>query len=68
MRAKSKSLRGKFNDMRMQEGENITQYFSRIKDVVNTIRGSTGKIYDGTVLSKVLRTLLPIYAIRVSTI
>ena len=54
--------------MRMQEGENIAKYFSRIKDVVNYIRGSTGKIADETVLRKVLRTLLPIYAIRVPAI
>ena len=30
-RAKSESLRGKFYDMRMEEGENIDQYVSRIK-------------------------------------
>ena len=30
-RAKEKSLRGKFDDMRMDEGENIAQYASRIK-------------------------------------
>ena len=42
LRAKSKSLRGKFDDMRMKEGQNIAQYCSRIKDVVNAIRVSTG--------------------------
>ena len=56
----------KFDDMRVQEGENIAQYFSRIKDVVNAIRGAIGKIDDETILRKVLRTLFPIYAIRVS--
>ena len=35
IRDKSKSLRGKFDDMRMQEGENVAQYFFRIKYVVN---------------------------------
>ena len=30
-RAKSKSLKGKFDDMRMEEGENITQYAEMIK-------------------------------------
>lgn len=68
LRAKSEILRGKFDDMRMQEGENVAQYFSRIKDVVNTIRGATGKIDDDTKLSKVLRTFLPIYSIRVFVI
>ena len=67
-RAKSKSLRGKFDDMRMEEGENIAQYFARIKEVVSAIRCINGLIDDDTVLSKVLRTLLPIYTIRVSAI
>ena len=67
-RAKSKSLRGKFDDMRMEEGENIAQYVARIKQIVSAIKGATSKIDDDTMLSKFLRTLLPIYAIRVSTI
>ena len=54
--------------MRMEEGENIAQYVARIKQVVSAIRGATSHIDDDIVLSKVLRTLLPIYAIRVSTI
>lgn len=37
LRAKSKNLRGKFDDMRMQEGENIVQYCTRVKDVMNSI-------------------------------
>ena len=31
LRAKSESLRGKFDEMRMQEDETITQYCGRIK-------------------------------------
>ena len=54
--------------MRMEEGENISQYVTRIKEVVNTIRGATDNLDDDTVLTKVSRTLLPTYAIRVSTI
>ena len=45
-RAKFESLRGKFDDMRMLESENISQYCTRIKDVVNAIRGSLGIIDD----------------------
>ena len=67
-RAKAKSLRGKFDDTRMEEGENIAQYFTKIKEVVNAIRGATTKIDDDTVLRIFLRTLLPIYTIRVSPI
>ena len=52
LRAKSKSLRGKFNDMRMEEGENVAQYWSRIKDGINAIREAIGKIDDETILKK----------------
>ena len=68
VRAKFKSIKGKFDDMRMQEGENVSQYFSRIKYVINAIRGATGEIDDDIVLRKVLRIFLPIYAIRVYAI
>ena len=67
-RAKLEILRGKFDDMKMEEGENIAQYVARIKEIVSAIRGDDGTIDDDTVLSKVLRTLLFFYAIRVSTI
>ena len=54
--------------MKMKEDENIAKYFERIKASVSAIRASGGKIEDETIISKVLRTLLPIYAIRVSII
>lgn len=54
--------------MKMEEGENVAQYVARIKEVVIAIKGAISKIDDDTMLSKVLRTLLPIYIIRVSTI
>ena len=38
----------------MEEGENITQYVSRIKKVANAIRGASGKLDDDTILRKVL--------------
>lgn len=67
-RAKAESLRGQFDQMKMREEENIAKYVERIKTSVTAIRASGGKIDDETVISKVLRTLLPIYAIRVSAI
>ena len=33
-RAKSESLKGKFDDMRMEEGENIAQYVERINKLL----------------------------------
>ena len=67
-RAKFESLKDKFDDMRMEEVETTPQYVSRIKEVVSAIKWATGQIDDDTVLRKVLRTLLPIYSIRVTTI
>ena len=54
--------------MRMREDENIAKYVERVKACVNAIRASGGDIKGETVISKVLRTLLPVYAIRVFTI
>ena len=67
-RAKAESLRGKFDQMRMREDENIAKYVERVKACVSTIRASGGDIKGETIISKVLRTLLPIYAIGVSAI
>ena len=67
-RTKVKSLRGQFDQMRMREDENIAKYVERIKASVSVIRASRGKIEEETVISRVLRTLLPVYAIRVSSI
>ena len=54
--------------MKMREHENIANYVERIKASVSAIRASRGTIEDKIVLSKVLITLLPIYAIRVFSI
>ena len=54
--------------MKMREDENIAKYVERVKACVSAIRASGGDIKGETVISKVLRTLLPIYAIRVSEI
>ena len=67
-RAKEKSLRGQFDQMKMREGENIVKYVERVKASVSAIRASGEKIEEKTIISKVLRTLLLIYAIRVSAI
>lgn len=54
--------------MRMMEGENITQYGQRIKEVVDGIKSVSGTIEEDTIMSKILRTLVPTYAIRVPSI
>ena len=52
----------------MKEGEDITKYSERIKKCFNAIRATSGTIEEETLVIKLLRTLLPIYAIRVSSI
>ena len=52
----------------MEEGDTISQYVARKKEVVSAIRSVDGLIEDDTMLSKALRTLLLVYAIRVSAI
>ena len=46
----------------------LQKYVERIKANISAIKASGGDIKDETVVSKVLRTLLPIYAIRVFAI
>ena len=50
-REKRENLKGKFDDMRMEEGENIAQYVSRIKEVVSAIRSTNGHLDDEIVIS-----------------
>ena len=52
----------------MKEGEDIAKYTERIQKWVSVVSDVGGKIDDEIVVSKVLRTLLPINAISVSSI
>ena len=59
-REKAKNLRGKFDQMKMREDENIAKYVERIKASVSEIRASGGEIKEEIVVTKILRTFLPI--------
>ena len=52
----------------MREDENVAKYVERIKASLRAIKASGGDIQEETIVNKVLKTLLPIYAIRVSSI
>ena len=54
--------------MTMREDENVAKYVERIKASVSAIRTSGGEIKEETIVSKILRTLIPIYAIIVYSI
>lgn len=53
LRAKAERLRGKFDDMRIKEGDTIAQYYGQIKEVVNAIRDARGDIIEKTTIRKV---------------
>ena len=55
--SKAKILRGKFDQLKMKGGENITQSSERVKDRVSAIKIARGKIDDETIIKKVLRNL-----------
>ena len=52
----------------MQEGENITQYTFRIKEVVSAIEGVGGTMIADDVVRKIIINLLPIYYVRIFAI
>ena len=54
--------------MKMREDGNIAKYVEKIKASVSVIKAFGWEIDDKIVISKVLRILLLIYAIRLSSI
>ena len=52
----------------MKEEENISEYFERIDELVNVVRGFGETILDNEFVDKVLRTLPMPYNPKVSTI
>jgi hypothetical protein len=55
--AKLQSSRIQFKSLKMEESEDITTYFLRIDEVVNTMRGLGETIGNGIIVQKVLRSL-----------
>ena len=67
-KAKDEILRGNFDDMRMYDGHDIETYGKKVKDVMLYSRDDGGTLYENECVRKILRTLIPKCAIRVSTI
>lgn len=67
-KSKVDSLKGKYDEMRMKDEENITQYSFRIKEFVSVVKGVGGTLTNEEVVSKILRTLSSQYVIWVSSI
>ena len=45
-------MKGKYDDIKMVECENVAQYGQTLKDMITTIRSVGGKIEDEKVVSK----------------
>jgi hypothetical protein len=65
---KLQRYRAEFENLKMNEKEDITTYLLRVDEVVNAIRGLGEELDESLVLKKVLRSLLLKYDVKVSTI
>ena len=66
--SKLQTYRGKFENLKIKEEENLGEYFLKIDEVVNSIRGPAGNLKEKEVVKKVLRTLPMKYDSKISTI
>jgi uncharacterized lipoprotein YehR (DUF1307 family) len=60
--------RAEFENLKMNEKEDIATYFLRVDEVVNAIRGLGEELDESLVVQKVLRSLLLKYDAKVSAI
>ena len=52
----------------MKEEENISEYFERVNNIVNAVRGLGQEVPGNQIVDKILRTLPMIYNPKVSTL
>lgn len=67
-RVNIQTLRAQFEGLKMKEEENIFEYFERINELVNAIRGLGETVVDSEIVDKVIRTLPMAYNPKVSTL
>ncbi|XP_047267605.1 uncharacterized protein LOC124898033 [Capsicum annuum] len=51
------ALRGEFEALRMQGGESVTEYFSKVLAIVNKMRIHEEKLEDVTIIEKILHSM-----------
>ena len=66
--SKLQTYKGQFENLKMKEEENITEYLLRVYEIVNAIRGIGGEIKEKDVVNKVLITLPIRYESKVSSL
>ena len=52
----------------MKDEENISEYFERVDNIVNAIRGLGVEVWDNEIFEKMLRTIPMLYNPKVSTL
>lgn len=66
--AKLQIYRAQFENLKMKEEENITEYFHRVDEVVNSIRATREELLDKPIVQQILRSLPTRYNAKISTI
>jgi hypothetical protein len=66
--AKLQIFKAKFEQLKMNEDEDITAYFPRVDEVVNGIKGMGDEIKEQVVVKKVLRSLPMIFDSNISSL
>eukprot|EP00253_Pinus_taeda_P032376 PITA_32376 len=67
-KAKLQTHRRKFESLNMEDEEDISSYFFRVAEVVNSLKGLDEKIKDSTIVQKVLRSLPDRFVSKISSI
>ena len=57
-RAKLQTLKVQYEGLKMKDGENISEYFKRVDNIINSIRGLGVEVSNNELVEKILRTLL----------
>jgi hypothetical protein len=66
--AKLQTFRAKFEQLKMNEDENITTYFLRVDEIVNNIKGLGDEMKEHVIVKKVLRSLPMIFDPKISSL
>ena len=56
-RVKLQTLKVKYEGLKMKDEENISEYFERVDNIINSIRGLGIEVSDNELVEKILRTL-----------
>ena len=65
---KLKSLKVQYESLKMKDEENILEYFERVENLVNAIKGLGVEVLDYELVEKILRTIPMVYKPKVSTL